>query len=93
MTENDIIVEVRDHRHDRNMVSISAHDKKYKRKLNIDGYVLIPFEGYKSVGLVQCLTIGARKASNPCRSRKCKALLEYLSSGAKIRIDGNLKEL
>ncbi|QFI36318.1 hypothetical protein FR932_00055 (plasmid) [Moritella marina ATCC 15381] len=92
MTENDIIVEVRDHRHDRNMVSISAHDKEYESKSNVDGYVLIPFEGYKSVGLVQCLTMGSRKVNNPYRSRKCKALLEYISSGATIRIDGNLKE-
>jgi len=92
MTENDIVVEVDDHRHDRNMVSISVHDEEYERKLNVDGYVLIPFEGYKNVGLIQCLTMGARKDNNPSRSRKCKALLEYISSGATIRIDSSLKE-
>ncbi|PSV94257.1 hypothetical protein [Photobacterium iliopiscarium] len=91
MEENEVIVEVRNHRHDRNMVSINAHSKGYKKKLNINGYVLIPYEGYESVGLIQCLTIGSNKINNPIRSRKCKLLLEYISSGATIRICHTLK--
>jgi hypothetical protein len=33
MEESEVIVKVRNHRHDRNMVSISAHSKGYKKNL------------------------------------------------------------
>jgi hypothetical protein len=92
MVATDIIVKIGDHRHDRNMVSVSAHDKEYEKKLNLDGYVLIPFEGYKSAGLIKCLTEGSKKVSNKLRSDKCILLLEYISSGAIISISSDLKD-
>jgi hypothetical protein len=92
MIATDIIVEIRDRRHDRNMVSISAHDKEFEIKLNLDGYVLIPLDGYKSSGLIKCLTDGSKKVNNPVRSAKCNLLLEYLSAGATIRIDKSIKD-
>lgn len=82
MKEDRIIVEVRNKRHDRDMVSVSVRCENRTKSLNV-GYVLIPFEGYTSTGLMQCLKVGAKKNDGQ-RSFKCKKILDYISDGADI---------
>lgn len=78
-----IVIRIGDKRKDRNMVSVSArYIDRTKGKLDIDGSVLIPFDGYQSCGLITCLHAGVRKGNSQYgRGLKCHKILNYILSG------------
>ena len=90
---DNVIISIRDKRYDRNMVSVSArYADRTKGKLDIDGSILIPFDGYQSCGLIACLHSGVKKGSSTHgRGLKCQKILNYISiETAKIVIDPSL---
>ncbi|SMY16659.1 hypothetical protein [Photobacterium aquimaris] len=82
MTEN-ITIEVSNYRNTPKKVSIKACCDKDK---NLSGTVIIPLEKYESVGLIQSLTQGMNN-NNQIISDRCKTLLNYIASGATIRMN------
>ncbi|WP_163920866.1 hypothetical protein [Photobacterium sp. Alg240-V54] len=82
MPEN-IIVEVSNYRNTPKKVSIKAYCNTDK---NLAGTMVIPLDQYESAGLIQSLTLGMNN-NNHVISDKCKALLNYISSGATIRMN------
>ena len=84
MNEADkIVIRIGDKRYDRNMVSVSARYIDHtKGKLDLNGNILIPFDGYQSCGLITCLRAGVKKGgSTHGRGLKCQKILNYILSG------------
>ncbi|SMY35389.1 hypothetical protein [Photobacterium andalusiense] len=82
MTEN-ITIEVSNCRNTPKKVSIKAYCNKDK---NLTGTMVIPLDQYESAGLIQSLTLGQNN-NNQIISDRCKALLNYIASGATIRMN------
>ncbi|PQJ61838.1 hypothetical protein [Photobacterium angustum] len=83
MTEN-IIVEVSNYRSSPKKVSIKAYCNEKK---TLPSSVIISLEQYESAGLTQSLTQLINNSSNQILIDKCKLLLNYIASGATIRMN------
>ncbi|SMY38214.1 hypothetical protein PMAL9190_03442 [Photobacterium malacitanum] len=83
MPEN-IVVEVSNDRSSPKKVTIKAYCNEKKK---LPSAVNISLEQYESVGLVQSLTNIENNSNNQLLIDKCKALLEFIASGATIRMN------
>ncbi|MCD9515629.1 hypothetical protein [Photobacterium carnosum] len=87
MPEN-IVVEVSNYRHSPQKVSIKSYCNEKKK---LPSAVNISLEQYESVGLIQSLTQIKNNINSQLLIDKCKALLEYIASGATIRMNCDAK--